>query len=194
MHFVHTKLLLWMTGILLAKYLPKAASANTKTTIDNTLKLQAATAQFISDSSAFDGPKVRNNNITSIDWWYFDAVSQHDNQSIVIVFYVATDLGFFALDPDGSALSVDIFASWDDGIYEYIPVDDAPGSLGKATITTDGDGASGTWSSTGWSFTGTPDLSRYTVNVNNVLNDIHGTFTLDSVSNMFTILPIVFLF
>lgn len=65
-----------------------------------------------------------------------------------------------------------------------IPVDDAPDSLGGATITTDGDGASGAWSSTHWSFTGTPDLSRYTVTVDNDLLDIHGILTLDSVRNL----------
>jgi hypothetical protein len=180
MRFVLEYLSFWIFPLFLGNLIT-VYSMNTSTTIPNTINVQPASAQFISDESAFDGIKVHDINATSIDWWYFDAVSEYDNQSVVVVFYTATDLGFFALTP-GSAVSVDIFVSWDDGTYELVYVDDLPGNTGSATVNTEDDGASGTWSSTGWSFSGAPDLSEYVVSIDYPLQDIHGSLTLKSVS------------
>lgn len=180
------------TAILLANS-PQVSSATTVTTIPNTPIEQLATSQFISGSSAFDGPKIQNNNITTFDWWYFDAVSATDNQSLVVIFFVATNQSFIGLDSATSILSAIVFGGFADGTNVVMQVDDLPGALGSATITTDGDGASGDWLSTGFSFTGTSDLSAYEVTIENDTIDVHGTFLLDSVSYLHTATPYVYI-
>src|SRR3954452_10827676 len=82
--------------------------------VPNIIQTGTSNAQFVSGISGLDGPKVRPNNATTFDWWYFDAVSKDGLSSIVVVFYLSTDLGFPFLLPL-SAVSVDIFVSFDDG-------------------------------------------------------------------------------
>jgi hypothetical protein len=59
--------------------------------------------QFISYASGLDAPKVIPINASAYDWWYFDAVSDDAEESIVIVFYTASDTGF----TQGSSTTVD---------------------------------------------------------------------------------------
>jgi hypothetical protein len=178
-----------VTAFVMARYVLQVSSATMITTIPNTPIEQLATSQFISDSSAFDGPKIRNNNVTTFDWWYFDAVSKTDNQSLVVVFFVATNQSFIGLD--SSILSVLVCGGFDDGTNIAIQIDDFPGTLGSATITTDGDSASGDWLSTGFSFSGISDMSTYKVSIENDTIDVHGTFSLESVSNLRQTHPII---
>lgn len=158
-------------------------TAQTTITVPNNIIIgQDSTAQYISGSSSLDGPKITPVvNSTSYDWWYFDAVSDDASMGIVVVLYLSTDLGF-PFVPPGSALSVDIFATFGDGSLVFLPLNDVPGDAGSAIITTDGDGASGVWEGTGFSFDGTPDLSSYTVIIDNPTLGISGTLDLKSVS------------
>jgi hypothetical protein len=179
---VFRKLLpLVVTLLLASNVIPQVSSTTTVTTIPNTPIEQLATSQFISGSSALDGPKIEKNNVTTFDWWYFDAVSQTDNQSLVVVFFVATNQSFIGLNSATSILSAIVCGGFDDGTNLVIQVQDLPGAPGSATIVTDGNGASGDWLSTGFSFTGTSDLSAYEVVIENDTIDVHGTFSLDSV-------------
>lgn len=98
----------------------------------------------------------------------------------MVVFYLSTDLGFPFLLP-GAAVSVDIFASFEDGSLSFLPLNSPPGSLGEATVVTNGNGASGDWKGTGFSFEGTSDLSSYTVTIDSPLLGVKGTLVLDSV-------------
>lgn len=149
--------------------------------VPNKIAVGPSIAQFVSGSSALDGPKLTNEvNATSFDWWYFDAVSSDSKAAVVIVFYLSTSLGF-PFVPSGSVLSVDIFATFPNGSLVFDPLAD-PLIGGSATITTNGDGASGTWGGTGFSFEGAPDLSSYTVTVDNPVLGIKGTLQLNSVS------------
>lgn len=172
------------TALLLARNVPKISSATTVTIIPNTPIEQLATSQFISDSSAFDGPKIQENNVTTFDWWYFDAVSNTDNQSVVVVLFVATNQSFIGLDSATSILSAIVCGGFNDGTNVAIQVDDLPGALGSATIITEGDGASGNWLSSGFSFSGASDMSNYEVTIENDTIDVHGTLSLDLVSNL----------
>ena len=151
-------------------------------TFPNTITTGESTAQYISGASGLDGPKVTPSiNATTYDWWYFDALSSDASMGIVVVFYLSTDLGF-PFVPPGSALSVDIFATFEDGSLVFLPLSDIPGDAGSATITTNGDGASGVWEGTGFQFQGAPDLSSYTVTIDNPTLGISGTLDLKSVS------------
>lgn len=159
------------------------ASVQAATTINvpNQIAFGNSVAQFVSGASGLDGPKVSPVNATSFDWWYFDAVAEDSSKAVVVVFYLSTTLGF-PFVPPLSTLSVDIFASWEDGSLAFLPQNSLPFEAGTATITTDGDGASGIWKGTGFEFQGTPDLSSYTVTVDSPALGVQGTLKLKSVS------------
>jgi hypothetical protein len=156
------------------------AAGSSTTVIPNAIQTGMSVAQFVSSTSGLDGPKVQPNNATSFDWWYFDAVSEDNLSSVVIVFYLSTDLGFPFLLP-GSAISVDIFVSFDDGTYLFFPLNDLPSTAGEATVVTVGDGSSGIWASTGFQWTGTSNMSQYVVTIDSPALGISGSLTLNSV-------------
>ena len=149
--------------------------------VSNEIQTGDSTAQFVSGVSGLDGPKIDPEiNATSFDWWYFDAVSEDNSCAVVIVFYMTTDLGF-PFVPPLSALSVDIFATFEDGTLVFLPLNDLPLSAGEATVVTDDDGSSGVWKGTGFEWVGAPDLSKYVVKIDSPLLDINGTLVLTSV-------------
>lgn len=165
--------------MLWALLVAQAAGSST-TVIPNAIQTGTSVAQFVSSTSGLDGPKIQSNNATSFDWWYFDAVSEDSLSSVVIVFYLSTDLGFPFLLP-GSAISVDIFVSFDDGTYLFFPLNDLPFTIGEATVVTVGDGSSGVWASTGFKWTGTSNMSQYVVTIDSPALGISGSLTLNSV-------------
>ena len=149
--------------------------------VSNEIHLGNSVAQFVSGASGLDGPKMNPEiNATSFDWWYFDAVSSNNSCAVVIVFYMTTDLGFPFVLPL-STLSVDIFATFDDGTLVFLPLNDLPLSAGTATVVTDGDGSSGIWDGTGFQWKGSPDLSQYVVTIDSPLLGVTGTLVLSSV-------------
>lgn len=149
--------------------------------VSNVIRLGNSVAQFVSGTSGLDGPKMDPEiNATSFDWWYFDAVSEDNSCAVVIVFYMTTDLGF-PFVPPLSTLSVDIFATFEDGTLVFLPLNSSPLSAGEATVVTDGDGSSGIWKGTGFEWKGVPDLSQYVVTIDSPLLDISGTLVLTSV-------------
>ena len=173
---MHCQLILSTLWALLAM----RVAGSTTTTVRNVIQAGTSVAQFVSDASGLDSPKVHPNNATSFDWWYFDAVSNDNLASVVIVFYLSTDLGFPFLLP-GSAISVDIFVSFDDGTYLFLPLNDLPSTAGEATIVTDGNGSSGVWDNTGFQWTSSSDMSQYVVTINSPWLGISGSLTLNSV-------------
>lgn len=156
------------------------AARSATTTVPNVIQTGTSIAQFVSGTSGLDSPKVHPNNATTFDWWYFDAVSEDSLSSVVIVFYLSTDLGFPFLLP-GSAISVDIFVSFDDGTYLFFPLNNLPLTAGEATVVTDGNGSSGVWESTGFQWTGLSNLSQYVVTIDSPSLGISGSLTLNSV-------------
>jgi hypothetical protein len=170
-------------GLVTALWTAGQIAAQTTIVVPNNIITgQHSIAQYVSGISGLDGPKITPVvNSTSYDWWYFDAVSSDASMGIVVVLYLSTDLGF-PFVPPGSALSADVFATFDDGSLVFLPLNNVPGDAGSAIITTNGDGASGVWEGTGFSFDGTPDLSRYAVIIDNPTLGISGTLDLKSVS------------
>ena len=155
--------------------------------VSNIIQPGNSIAQFRSGTSGLDGPKMSPEiNATSFDWWYFDAVSANNSCAVVIVFYMTTDVGFPFVLPL-SSLSVDIFATFEDGTLVYLPVNDPLLSAGTATVVTDGDGSSGVWEGTGFEWKGTADMSQYVVTIDYPLLDISGTLVLNSVSIKLTL-------
>ena len=172
---MHSLLLLALLGTLTTTVI------STETLIvPNVIQTGESVAQFVSGNSGLDGPKVHPNNATTFDWWYFDAVSSDNLCSIVIVFYLSTDLGFPFLLPL-SAVSVDIFVSFEDGSLLFLPINDLPLAAGEAVVVTDDNGSSGKWESTGFQWTGTSDMSQYTITIDSPILGITGSLILNSV-------------
>jgi hypothetical protein len=169
---------------------PALSQLITTNVYPNTAPVGNSTAQFVSGVFGLDGPKVGPTpGSTSYDWWYFDAVSADNNCSVVIVFYVATSNGFpFILG--NTTLSVDFFATFEDGTSVFYPLANLPSTAGSATVVTVDNGSSGYWKSTGAQWIGTPDLSSYIITIDAPSVGIKGALTLESVRSSALAMPI----
>lgn len=133
------------------------------------------TSQWISTSNYLDAPKLSAVNATSGQWWYFDVVS-NANESVIVVFFASTNASFPALGPVDGVDTVTVEGTFANGTiwgYEF--------TASEAVVTSVGNGASGVWKGTGTSFTGTPDLSRYSIAINSHAAGIKGSITFDAV-------------
>jgi hypothetical protein len=158
----------------------------------NSINTGNSIAQFTSGLAHLDGPKVNFLNGTSYDWWYFDAVSSTTNASVVIGFYIATDIGFQFVPP-GSGISINFFATFENGTSIYYALNSAAGMAGDATVVTNGQGSSGYWNSTGAQWVGSPFLTTYTITVDSPALGVQGTLTLNSVRITYPKLPTILL-
>lgn len=128
------------------------------------------------ENLAFDGPKLSSVNSTVFDWWYFDAVSEDGQDQVSVIFFHTDGTAQGFAQGFGTVNYILFTARFSNGtIYEQL----LPGTT--STVTTSGDGASGVWSGTGAEFHGTPDLSRYTVILEDLGLDISGSMSLKSV-------------
>lgn len=119
-----------------------------------------------SSEYSFDGPKVGGVNSTSFDWWYFDAVSEDGMIGVTIIFLRTI---IFGTSPSANSVQVSLRTN-------NVKIDDSFSS-NLSTVTTNGFGASGTWTGLG-SFNGSADLSKYTVYLNT--GSIKGSLTIRS--------------
>jgi hypothetical protein len=132
--------------------------------------------QFLSSATGLDAPKVKPINASAYDWWYFDAVSDDAEESIVILFYTVSVAGFtFGSNPT-TVDSVSINAQFRNGTSFSASI---PAS--NATIVTVEDGSSGDFGGTGCSWTSTPNMTQYLIMVDAPSYGVQGTFQLDSV-------------
>jgi hypothetical protein len=137
----------------------------------------ATSAEFYSgDSPFFDGPKLDFVNGTSFDWWYFDAVSSDGSYQLTVTFYttVATTLGFAT--GFGTTNFVTFTAMYPNGT-EYQQF----GFAGPVVISDGLFGIKGNWTGTGFTFSGTADLSHYKIDIDSPALGIEGSMVFDSV-------------
>jgi len=163
-------------SIVLQSLFALGAFAVTKT-IPTTPGVGATTAQFYSgDSPFFDGPELDFVNGTSFDWWYFDAVSTDGTYQLTVTFYttVATTLGFAT--PFPTTNFVTFTAMYPNGT-EYQQF----GFAGPAIVSDGFFGIEGNWTGTGFTFTGTADLSYYRIDIDSPALGIDGSMTFNSV-------------
>ncbi|KAL2836924.1 hypothetical protein BJY01DRAFT_251717 [Aspergillus pseudoustus] len=167
-------------SIALALFAGRSVSQSTIVPADHGAEVESH-VQWISGADGFDGVKVHPINRTTYDWWYFDLVQELDagvgNQASMSITIrnsgqngalpnnFTTD-NFINLDmtwPNGSAHSWVLMAK-------------------DAVITTPegADGTSGVWLSSGVSFVGAPDLSRYEVYINAPEQGIVGSLFIES--------------
>jgi hypothetical protein len=132
------------------------------------------TAQFTSTSNFLDGPKLSAVNSTSWDWWYFDVVSPNAKNSITVVFFAALDSGFPFLAPSTDVTVIGIYPIINGVLTAHFL------NATSATITSTGQGASGVYAGTGAQWSGAPDLSQYTININSPETGVVGSICFKS--------------
>ncbi|KAL4808148.1 hypothetical protein BDV18DRAFT_158260 [Aspergillus unguis] len=177
--------LLSRISLPLALFIGNVLGQNSTIIVPDHAVNETSNVQFIS-SSGLDGPKVVPVNATTWDWWYFDAVQVPDPErpderaSVVVTFYTAQHTGFDMLtlyETQGftSLTLAEVAISWPNGtLGSYFF------NATEARITTAGDGASGVWleSEESARFIGTPDMSRYRLELNSSV--IEGSIELQS--------------
>ncbi|OBT38732.1 hypothetical protein VE00_11002 [Pseudogymnoascus sp. WSF 3629] len=133
--------------------------------------------QFVSSASGLDSPKVIPINASAYDWWYFDAVSDDAQESIVIVFYTVSAAGFPGGSSPTSVNSVGINAQFRNGtsFSVFIPAT-------SATIVTVENGTSGHFRGTGCAWISAPNMARYLITVDSPNYGVQGTFQLESIA------------
>ncbi|KAJ7609990.1 hypothetical protein DFH06DRAFT_1374747 [Mycena polygramma] len=116
-------------------------------------------AQFTSDFTGLDAPKVHPMNDSAFDWWYFDVVSTDPASlaSAVIVFYAATPTAVPGQAPN-STLSVNVWLTFPNGT-QFFAQPEADG----ATVTVEGDSSSGDWHGSGFAWRYAPQSGSYEI-------------------------------
>jgi hypothetical protein len=126
--------------------------------------------QFVSSASGLDSPKVIPINASAYDWWYFDAVSDDAQESIVIVFYTVSAAGFPGGSSPTSVNSVGINAQFRNGTSFSVLI---PAT--SATIVTVENGTSGHFRGTGCAWISAPNMARYLITVDSPSYGVQGT-------------------
>ncbi|KAF2494792.1 hypothetical protein BU16DRAFT_445564, partial [Lophium mytilinum] len=103
-----------------------------------------------------DGPHTDLINSTAIEWWYFDASSMEGDQAIA-VWWMTSNPAAIGLNFTSSNWFI-FHSRFKDGTsYDtFIPAD-------EVIIKTTGDGSSGLYTGAGSSWSGTPDMSDYSM-------------------------------
>lgn len=121
---------------------------------------------------------VKNLNLTTFEWWYFDVLANDGKSGVVFAFFTAdykslfpgtpnpgTSVGMAAtvVMPDGSGLGATVLAE-------------------QMTVDTVGSGSVGWFPDGSALWAGEPDLSAYTLQFNAPQSGITGSVTMLSVS------------
>ncbi|KIY53782.1 hypothetical protein FISHEDRAFT_32652 [Fistulina hepatica ATCC 64428] len=146
--------------------------------IPATVSSGTSVAQFVSGSDALDGPMVAPVNASAFDWWYFDVVSEDYQNSMVIIFFTTPNTSFPFTASSTDILEVIMTAQTPDDATFY----DGGAFATEAIVMTDGNGASGVWEDTGFSFVGDADLSRFEVFVDAPSIDAVGSIVFESIA------------
>lgn len=177
---IHLHLLLASLLLLISVAAAQFCDPSNQTlSIPSAFSWEPSIVQFTSScTSGFDRPRVSPVNQSVYDWWYFDAVSTSGTESLVVIFFTASALGFpFDFVSLVDATSVVVFATFADGSSVLVPI-----LAEGAEVSVHGDGASGRWAAgeATLTFVGTADLQRYDVTVDYPLYGISGTLELDA--------------
>ena len=118
--------------------------------------------------------------------WYLDAVNQNNvNESVVVIFYLATNASFPLRYTTDISVSVDVFLTFADGTSSLNLLDAVKGKDGSAGVTFDTQSklTTGNWKSTGltWTEFNENGESGFVVEVDNAQNDIKGCLKLITV-------------
>jgi hypothetical protein len=144
-----------------------------------TLKETNGPATVVTNSlqGPFDGPKFDFINDTVYQWWYFDVVSSDLKSSITVEFSVGSNLALGFGNASEVLTYVGVDGKFPNGTLFSIPAIPAE----NITIQTVGQGSSGVWHGSGCSWSGTPDLSEYSLTFDAPEFGVQGSIFLESV-------------
>jgi len=130
--------------------------------------------QYNLSSDGFDGPKVSRINNDTYDWWSIATFANDSKASAVVNFFMATSRGFPLLPERPTVLTATISGTDRNGM----PFGSSF-NADQAVIETRGNGSSGDFEGTGFSWKGNPQMTEYVVTIEK--GDINGSLTLKSV-------------
>lgn len=117
-------------------------------------------------------------NESAYDWWYFDVVSEDQDYSVVVVLFNAPATAFpFSGAPGNDLTEAYLFVSIPGKPDFYA----APFPATQAVVDYAGNGASGVWTGSGFSFEGEPDMSEYTITIDSPQTYLKGEISFKSV-------------
>ncbi|KAJ4489979.1 hypothetical protein J3R30DRAFT_3278233 [Lentinula aciculospora] len=134
-------------------------------------------AEYMSSAHGLDGFKLSNINSTAFgELWFFDAVSDDGRYWVVASFWASPSPSLTMQLRNEKILSVQMVVRVDDDIYSANSV-----FAEAAQIFTHGKGMNGTWKGTGSSFSGSEDLSTYSINFSSPF-EITGSILMEPVA------------
>ncbi|KAG9233752.1 hypothetical protein BJ875DRAFT_377977 [Amylocarpus encephaloides] len=168
-----------VSALTVSAHVPPNLSRRDPPTTTKTIPVQLATgniiAEFISSAHGLEAPKLSAANSTSYDWWYFHAASPDFQSAVAIVFFTAVNTAFPLLSSSIDVTSSAISYRFPNGTNNIIG-----GPANIAVVKTKGQGGSGDWNGTGMSWTGKPDLSAFTVEIDNDAFGVKGKLKMES--------------
>jgi hypothetical protein len=125
-------------------------------------------------------------DLKSFDLWYFDAVNPANfNESVVIIFYLATTSSFPLHSGNEHSISADVFFTFGDGYEDRLITVENDGmgeGATSATITSSsGLGVSASWIGCGLDFNSSADGKQYSAKIRNSRHGLYGEFNLMAV-------------
>ncbi|KAL4893656.1 hypothetical protein BDV59DRAFT_207480 [Aspergillus ambiguus] len=137
-----------------------------------------ADGRFTSCDSFFDSPKIQGVNASSYDWWYFDAIGADGLSSLAVVFFIEANRSGFAVTENFTNMDfIQISGTFPNGtgFSDFLFAD-------NAIVSTNGDGSSGLWNGTGFSWAGSPDLHDYVLTIDAENLGYKGSFSMHSIA------------
>ncbi|KAJ5517843.1 hypothetical protein N7453_000265 [Penicillium expansum] len=143
----------------------------------DTVANEPSVVEMLSTKAPFDGPKVIPVNASTFDWWYFDVVSEDASQSLTVNFYSAphSALGFGAELDSINYVHVS-------GVFPNGTMFNSAVVAEDSYVRTVGDGSSGSWVGSGFSWSGSEDLLEYRIKAKDTGSGFSGSMSLRSVA------------
>ncbi|KAK2766570.1 hypothetical protein CKAH01_15448 [Colletotrichum kahawae] len=144
-------------------------------------ELQSGNVHVGFASTSPDGPRLSPGpNATTYDWWYFDAVSTSSNESISIVFLMASSTAFPSSDT-GGPMSIIVSGSFANGSAFSLTIPGSDGAL--IAESEDKDEINGAWRGADAFFSGrglNSNATSFKVILNSTAYGVYGSLSLRS--------------
>jgi hypothetical protein len=140
-------------------------------------------ANFTSAATGLNGPQISAINGSAYDLWYFDVVSTDptSSASVVVIFYNTAPNAFPFVAADNTTLIASLVITFPNGTISSAGV--ASMLADSATVTVEGNGASGDWHGTGMSWKYYPTSGAYDVLIDSPALDVKGSIHFAPVSS-----------
>jgi len=151
-----------------------SSGAKTVYYLSSTVGIGNSQVDFTSSNTGLDSPKIHPVNGSAFDLWYFDVVSTDPTSyaSVVVVFYDTAPTAFPAAGSPNTTLLASLAVTFPNGSLSSIGIPSVPAD--SATVTADGNGSSGNWHGTGFSWKYDAASGAYDVFIDSPSLDVKG--------------------